>query len=292
MPEHVVYLSIAPFVVRLQSDIPDVLISIETLYQNNQVLTPAKNSEIFSDYHVRIVKVKGLRSYYRPQVQFYFDGKSPFKPLPYSQAYPFFEWGVNWCISNHTYQYLILHAAVIEKNGKALILPGQPGAGKSTLCAALVCRGWRLLSDEMAVIDMHSKELIPIVRPINLKNNSIKIIKNFAPDAKFGHSFLDTAKGTVAHMRPPENSYLQSTTRVFASRIVFPHYQASAATDLQALPKGQALLKVAGNSFNYNVLGNQGFKSLCDLIQHCDCAEFVYSDLDEAVNLFSKLYND
>lgn len=292
MPEHVVYLYIAPFIVRLQSDIPDVLTSIESLYQNKLVLTAEQHPEIFSDYHVRIIKVRGLRSFYRPQVQFYFDGKTPFKPLPYSQAFPFFEWGVNWCITNHTYQYLLLHAAVIEKNGKALILPGQPGAGKSTLCAALVCRGWRLLSDEMAVIDMHSKELIPIVRPVSLKNESITIIKDFSPEAVYGTSFLDTAKGTVAHMRPPDSSYLHSRLRVVASRIVFPQYQASAATNLLALPKGQALLKVAENSFNYNVLGNQGFATLCDLIQQCDCAEFVYSDLDEAVHLFSNLYND
>jgi predicted ATPase len=30
-----------------------------------------------------------------------------------------------------------------------VILPAPPGSGKSTLCAALVTRGWRLLSDEL-----------------------------------------------------------------------------------------------------------------------------------------------
>jgi predicted ATPase len=46
----------------------------------------------------------------------------------------------------------MLHAAVVEKNGKALILPALPGSGKSTLSAALAMNGWRFLSDEFTMI--------------------------------------------------------------------------------------------------------------------------------------------
>ncbi len=281
-------LNIDPFVVRLESNISSVLKSIQILYKSHK-FNEGDIPPLFSDFHIKIAKVKNLRYFYKPQVQFYFDGITPFKPLPFSQAYPFFEWGLNWCIANHTFQYLLIHAAVVEKDGMALIMPGQPGAGKSTLCAALVCSGWRLLSDEMAMIDIDTKEVIPIVRPVNLKNESISLIKNTFSNTEFGESFFDTLKGTVSHMRPPVDSVRNSTKRAMARRIVFPRFdQSTKSISLKSLSKGPALLRVAENSFNYNVLGNQAFNTLCDVIEDCQCDELIYSDLSQALEYFSK----
>ena len=52
----------------------------------------------------------------------------------------------------HGALFLLVHAAVLERDGRAVVMPGPSGVGKSTLCAALVARGWRLLSDEVAMI--------------------------------------------------------------------------------------------------------------------------------------------
>lgn len=46
----------------------------------------------------------------------------------------------------------ILHAAALEVNGRALVLCGPSGAGKTTLTLALVERGFRLLTEEMVWI--------------------------------------------------------------------------------------------------------------------------------------------
>lgn len=55
------------------------------------------------------------------------------------------QWGMNWCIAGHARHYLVLHAAVLERDGGAVVLPGDSGAGKSTLTAALMLAGRRLL---------------------------------------------------------------------------------------------------------------------------------------------------
>lgn len=280
-------LSIPPYVINIDSTIPSVLECIKYLYSNHTFLSD--ESSIFVDFYIRIAKPFGLRRWYRPQVQFFFDGKAPFKPLPLSQAYPFFEWGLNWCIATHAYQYLIIHAAVVEKDGKAMILPGKPGAGKSTLCAALVCQGWRLLSDEMAVINLKHNELIPIVRPISLKNDSIEIITQLSSTVQFGPSFLDTNKGTVAHMKPPKQSVLKANETVRPAWIVFPDFVVGAHTVFRSLSKAQSVLKLAENSFNYNVLGGFGFEALCNLVEFSSSYQFKYSDLKEAVSFLNKL---
>lgn len=45
---------------------------------------------------------------------------------------------------------LFLHAAALERDGRAYLLVGRSGAGKSTTCWGLLRRGFRYLSDEMA----------------------------------------------------------------------------------------------------------------------------------------------
>ena len=72
-------------------------------------------------------------------------------------------------------RYLIIHAAVVERNGFALLLPAPPGSGKSTLCAGLIHHGWRLLSDELALIDPETATLQAIPRPVSLKLSLIHI---------------------------------------------------------------------------------------------------------------------
>jgi hypothetical protein len=48
-------------------------------------------------------------------------------------------------------------------------------------------------------------------------------------------------------------------------------------------------LKVARNSFNYNVLGSVGFDLLANLVEKTDLFEFQYHDLHDALNIFEKL---
>jgi len=287
MMQQGVWLKIPPFTIRIQSPMSAVSRAVCDLYAD-YTLEPFSVKH-FADFHIRIARPAGLRYWYKPQALFYFDNKEPFKPLPYSQAFPFFEWGLNWCIAQHIYKYLIIHSAVVEKNGLSLLLSGYPGAGKSTLCAALISCGWRLLSDEMAIVDLTNAELLPLVRPVSLKNQAIDVIKLFAPYAHIGELFLDTAKGTVAHLKPPSESVAQCEKRARARWVVFPKYQDQAETQLTPVSKGRALLRLAENSFNYNVIGQQGFEILCDLLECSDCYDFQYSRLNEAVELFSDL---
>ena len=136
-------LKIGGFNVCLSSSIPEVADHLLSLYGAFDIINDAD----FIDFHTSLAPPSLVRRYFRPQVIFSFDGYFPFLPLPYKQASAMFEWGLNWCIASYAHQYLIIHAAVVERNGQAFIFPGTPGSGKSTLCAALVCSGWRLLSD-------------------------------------------------------------------------------------------------------------------------------------------------
>jgi HprK-related kinase A len=273
------------FTARIQTRVESVAEGLSLLYADYPVVEP----DAFADFHVGIVRPRNMRRWFKPQVEFLFDGYSAFKPLPLDQAFPMLEWGVNWCVSNHAHQYLMIHAAVIERGGYAALLPAPPGSGKSTLCAALVNCGWRLLSDELTLVRLSDGKIVPLPRPVSLKNASIDIIKSRTPAAVFSRGVSDTVKGTVAHMKAPPRSIERAFEAVPPRWVVFPKYQPGTPTRHEALPRSRALMTIADNSFNYSLLGERGFEALARLIDSSQCYTFAYSMLDEAIETFDAL---
>lgn len=244
---------------------------------------------VFADFHVAVVRSIGLRRWYRPKVQFAVDGVTPFKPLPLDQAMPMFEWGLNWCVSNHPSQFLVIHAAAIEKGGRAVIMPGVPGSGKSTLTAGLVNRGWRLLSDELTLISLSEGRIMGLARPISLKNESIDVIREFVPAATMSRVARDTVKGRVALLKAPAESIARVAEPARPAWIIFPKYVNGSPSILERKPKAATLIQIAENSFNYNIYGSRGFTVLADIVDTCACYTFTYADLDDTVKVFDRL---
>lgn len=271
-----------PFTSRIQTDIPQLVETISLLYGDY----PLADQDGYADFQVSLRRSGGMRRWLHPQVRFEQDGATPFLPLPKAQAHPMFEWVMNWCVSSKAHAYLIIHAAVLARQDCAIILPAPPGSGKSTLCAALASRGWRLLSDEMTLVRPADLALVPNPRPISLKNASIDVIRSFAPHEVFGPAVPNTAKGTIAHMRAPMDSIAAAHQAARATHIVFPRFEAGARTQLEALPKARMFTGLADNSFNYPVLGAAGFDALGRLVDACDGFSFHYSELDEAMAVF------
>lgn len=276
---------IEPFSICVDSSAPLVARNLYNLYGDYQLI----DHDSFIDFRVSVNKPDSFRRWFRSQVNFSFDEYKPFKPLPAEQAYAFFEWGLNWCVATNAHHYFLIHAAIVAKNDEAIILPGVPGAGKSTLCAALINRGWRLLSDEMTLISPETLEAIPVPRPVSLKNTSIDIIKAFAPDAVFGDIAYDTSKGTVTHIKPPSDSVKEAKTRCKIKAVIFPHYKHSVETQLTKKERSQTLIELADNSFNYHIHGLQGFELLKKIVSNADCYDFHYSDLNQAIDCFNSL---
>lgn len=280
-----IHLQTGGFVTLLRSPIRRLADTIGLLYADYPLL----EAPGFADFHVEMAASTGLRRLFGRQVLFRHDGTLPFQPLPRAHAFPLFEWAMNWCVSSRAHEYLIIHAAVVERNGVAAILPAPPGSGKSTLCAALVCSGWRLLSDELALVRLSDGLIVPLPRPVSLKNGSIDVIRAFAPQAVLSRPVANTAKGTVAHVKAPADSVARAAEPARAALIVFPTWVAGAAPLLDAIPRARALMQVAGNCFNYSLLADAGFAALARLIEGADSYRFSYSRLDDALAVFARL---
>lgn len=274
-----------PFSYRIESRLPAIREGLQLLYADYPLAAP----DDFADFALKIEEGAGLHRWWRRQVRFSSDGFYPFEPLPRSHAYPQLEWAMNWCVSTRAHHYLMLHAAVVERHGLAAVLPAPPGSGKSTLCAGLVQRGWRLLSDELALVSLEDGQITPAARPISLKNESIGVMRAFAPQASFTPVTEGTSKGSVTHMRVPAAQVARMDERARPRWVILPKYVAGTPTRLAALPRARSLLDLGANAFNYQLLGLAGFEALERLVSACECFEFSYSRLDEAVSAFDRL---
>ncbi|NKN33369.1 HprK-related kinase A [Marichromatium bheemlicum] len=276
---------IGPFLVNLQLGLTALLPVLWRMWGDYPLAVPGQ----VRDFHVRLDHHGWLRRWWRPQARFTVDGRSPFQPLAAAHHFPMLEWGLNWCVARRAHHLLMLHAAVLERGGRALVLPGAPGAGKSTLCTALAHRGWRLLSDEFGLVAPQHGRLLPLPRPIPLKNDSIEVIRAFAPEAEIGPAFTGTRKGTVAHVRPPRAAVMRMDEPATPAWVVFPRWQAEAPTRLEPLNRSDAFLMVAGNAFNYELCGEGGFITVARLVERCRCYRLGYSDLDAALGVLGAL---
>jgi HprK-related kinase A len=275
-----------PFTSRIVSRLPELAAPIHLLYADFPIEPPGG----ICDFHV-CLRPRSLRlPWSEERFELLLDDAPAFQPFSRRFALAMLEWGLNWCVYGSRHRFLVIHAAVVERDGRALLLPGRPGAGKSTLCAALVLAGWRLLSDELTLVDLQEGRIWPLARPISLKNDAIQIIRDMAPDAVFGPPAVDTRKGTVAHMQPPSPSVRRSQETAVPQWIVMPRFVADQALQLDPISKANAFWGVADNSINYEILGEMGFTALVRLIDECRCYTLTHRDVVDAVAVLDGLW--
>lgn len=281
-----VWIRTGPFSFKVQSSIPSIAQGLAELYGQFEVRSEHETS---ADFHVVVNSRINLRRWPRRQAEFSLNGIRPFQPLPHDQAFSMLEYGLNWGMSTQMQQYLIVPAAVVERNGLAAILIAPLGAGKSTLTAALVLSGWRLLSDEFMLINPATGLIQPIPRPVILKNESISIIREFSKDVFISRISYDSLKNTVAHMRPPRESVRRQHEPARPSWLIFPQWSAQVATHLTPCPESETLKFFDEHIFS----GPDSHKDMVPFVKQqiktIPGFDLVYSQLDQAIEVFNQL---
>jgi hypothetical protein len=142
---------------------------------------------------------------------------------------------------------LLFHAAVVAKDGQAVLLPAQSGSGKSTLSAALAAVGWTYLSDELALVDPASCCVAPFALPIGLKDKSMVALAAFIPDVADLPRHIRADGIGVRYHRP---AAIQPEGCLPIRALVYPQYSHDAVTRLAELSPldSLAILATTGSS--------------------------------------------
>lgn len=93
-----------------------------------------------------------------------------------------------------------LHAGAVAKDGRALVLVGESGRGKSTLTASLVRRGWDYLSDEVAIIDVATRAVLPYAKALDLGDQACHLAGIDQPDLRLGAPKSKVLPGSLGNV--------------------------------------------------------------------------------------------
>ncbi len=226
---------------------------------------------------------------WNPLIRFLADGAEPFGPAAADTGLAQLEWGMNWVYANLFSRHLLLHAGTVEHAGVGMLMVASPGSGKSTLTAALGLRGFRILSDEFGSLRLSDRRLLPLAKPVALKNTSIPLIERWSSEAVLGPTIVGTHKGDVAHLALPAHSVQRRHEPARPGLIIFPTWQADAPVEFTRVFSARTLAELAHHSFNYAVLGEQGFRAACDLVASCRAYRLTYGRLEEVVPELARL---
>ena len=241
------------------------------------------------DFTVRLTPEKLWRRWIRPAVKIEGDFEIPdAAPLPLDQALLAAEMGMNLQMALGQRRFLLLHAAAVERDGRAMIMTGESGAGKSTLAALLQARGWRLMADEFVLVDPVCGDIHPFPRPISLKNSAIDVAARALPNAHWGARLSGTPKGTIQHLVPNTEALAGAGRAARPALLLFPRF--GLPRDQRPVGAGEAFVRLTQASTNYVILGERGFTALTRLVGEVTRAAIDYRDADEAASMIEELW--
>ncbi|WP_093451601.1 HprK-related kinase A [Sphingomonas sp. YR710] len=282
---HRLSVRIGPATFRVGSTWAAPMANLRALYADYPA--PADNITTLT---ARIEPTRPWRRWIRPQVAIGGDHVLPDTvPMALRHGLLAAEMAMNLQMVLGERRYLLLHAAAVERDGKALILTGESGSGKSTLAALLGEQGWRLLADEFVLVDPDTGLIHPFPRAISLKNSAIAAMEDVIADsARFGPMLKATPKGDLRHLRPNADAIARMDETARAALILFPQFGYDPA--VTGIGKAELFMRLTQGSANYIALGERGYTALIRLATTVPSAMFAYRDSAEGIGIVNQFW--
>lgn len=248
-----------------------------TGYLNKTFGALAAPGKASGEYLLRSVRTRGGRRWETR----YGDERVTVTAEP-SMALAMLLWHVNREAVARTPGLVRVHAAVASLDGTAVMLPAPMESGKTTLVAGLVRSGLDYLSDEIAALDPATLTVRAYPKALSVDPGSWTALADLEPR-------VDPA---VAGWLPeqwqlPATAIRQDAVAEVAQPrvVVFPRYEPGAATQLDRLPRAEAVVRLVQSTFRFEEEPHRDLEALGRLARDCECYELVMSDLETACAL-------
>ena len=186
-------------------------------------------------------------------------------------------------INAHDFLFYI-HSGVVGAGASCVLLPAAAGSGKSSLTTALVHRGFRYFSDEVALIEATTFHVPPMPLAISIKNTGWDLIARYYPGIWSLPVHVRFDGKVLRYIPPPADAVKQVPMPV--RHIIFPRYEQDAPTRLERIKRSEALNRLMGECLAMRRrLDDTKVRQLVGWIAGIECYELTFSSLETAVQL-------
>jgi hypothetical protein len=166
------------------------------------------------------------------------------------------------------------------------MFPAHMESGKTTLTAGLVRAWFRYLSDEVVAFDWDTGLVEPFPKPLTVDEGSWYLFPELEPAPAPG----ETAPPDKQWQVPPRAiraDAVGAPCRVHY--VVFPRYEPDADTVLVPMSRGDGLVELAKNTFQFNEHARRALDVLASVVRGAECYRLTVGDLDHACAVVQEL---
>jgi hypothetical protein len=161
---------------------------------------------------------------------------------------------LEWLLHN-CHDTIVVHSALLSKNGKGIVIVGPSLAGKSTLATGLWRNGWSLMSDDLVFIDSVARSAAPAPRRVSLRHESRELVgDSLWKEIGSTPSCLETQKGLFFHPHELSGTDKQRSTPLSAIFFLARIDAAAGPAEVRTINPAKGALSLLPYSFNIRTL--------------------------------------
>src|SRR5688572_12364951 len=176
-------------------------------------------------------------------------------------------------------RYARFHAGAVSLAHHGILIPGPRRCGKSVLTLGLLLKGGQYLSEDVAVLEYQSLQLVPCGEGVSLRRDGLTKFPELMgrwtpiPSTDDGDPYEQVA------FTSPDRLGCRVGEPCNVTMIIFPTYDHSAhAARLEALPPGQAVLRLLESCINLGANVDCGLDIVIALVEKADSYSLRYQD--------------
>lgn len=280
---------LGPFAARIKAREKSLIDFLFDTYRDVPVSTQLSD---VTDIAIDVRAPSWFRSYFRRQVIPDPGFQVPALPLPAHMAPLAFEMGVNLVVALKCCRFVTFHAGVVANDDGGILISAGSGGGKSTLTSALMQEGYRLFSDEFALLGMEDSSLVSYPRPVSLKNESIDIVCELAGEEWVSPVLSETPKGKIAYRRARKMDIEAAGSQAPVKLILFPTFNMVGEHYANKISASEAMMRLIPSSTNYHLLGEKAYLSLSNMVKGAEAYEIAYGSTEESLTIVRDLASE
>lgn len=182
---------------------------------------------------------------------------------------------------------LAVHAGLVSDDSRTILIPGSSGSGKTSVTTWLLNRGMRYHTDELVTINLESHSLTPFTRPLNIKTNGVKSIKEIIDlDAIENQLQISTTVTMIPH-RLVNPDFRPDVSKI--THIIFPKYIADSKSEVIKLSGAETGMEMMRSNVIARNLPSHGFSQVTKIARDLPAYRLHYQHFDDLPDLISDI---